>query len=85
MLASICFHTGWTLKGHTYSSLRAKAVSRIIDKLKTLDGLVRQHVNTIRHIQKSLEAIELKPRLMKRLDLQIESLERDLGAIENGQ
>ena len=42
-------------------------------------------MNTARHIQKSLEAVELKPRLLRRLDLQIESFERDLGAIEHDQ
>ena len=70
---------------HTLSSLRAEAVSRKIDTLKVLDARIRQHLNTVRHIQKSLEALELKPRLMKRLDLQIESLERDLNAIEQDQ
>ena len=42
-------------------------------------------MNTVRYIQNSLEAVELKPRRFRRLGLQIESLERDLGAIEHDQ
>lgn len=61
-------------KGHTIDSLRAAVVNREISTLNTLDDLIRQHMNTVRHFQKSLESIELKPRILRQLDLQIKSM-----------
>lgn len=69
----------------TMEGVRALAIQRSIKDLETLDSLISQHLNTARHLQKSIESLELKPRLLKRLDLQIESLERDVNALPHEQ
>lgn len=72
-------------KGTTLELIRARAVRSSLNTIKEIDALINQQLNTIRHLQKSIEAIELKPRLKKRLDLQLQALERDLVAIEHDE
>ena len=72
-------------QGTTLDLIRARAVRSSMDTIKEIDGLINQQLNSIRHLQKSIEAIELKPRLQKRLDLQLQALERDLAAIEHDE
>lgn len=72
-------------KGHTIGSLRAAATKRCMDSLKVLDGLIQQQLNSARHLQKSIEALELKPLVMERMCLDIQNLKRDLNAIEHDE
>lgn len=70
-------------KGYSLESLRAEATRQSLKSLKTLDELIARQLTTVRHMQKSLESLQLKPLLIRRLSLQIENLERDLQAIEH--
>ena len=73
------------LRGETISSLRSKAMRFVHQDMRNIDRLVEQHLNTLRHLQKSLEQHEMKPRILARLDLQIENMRRDLEAIPHGE
>ena len=37
----------------------------------------------IRHLQRSLDAIDIKSRIIKRLDLELKRIERDLTVLEH--
>jgi hypothetical protein len=65
------------VKGITVDELRSQATSDSIDKLKVLDDLIHRHVQNLRHLQKSLDAIDFKKRIVKKMDLELERIEAE--------
>lgn len=66
-----------TIKGISMEELRSKATSETIDRLKVLDDLIHRHVQNLRHLQKSLDAIDFKKRIVKKMDLELERIEAE--------
>ena len=64
-------------KGVTIEELRSKATSDKIDKLKILDDLIHRQVQNLRHLQKSLDAVDFKKRIVKKMDLELERIEAE--------
>ena len=64
-------------KGITIDELRSKATSDRIDKLKILDDLIHRQVQNLRHLQKSLDAVDFKKRIVKKMDLELERIESE--------
>ena len=65
--------------GMSMDQLRAGAFSQCADTLRKLEDLIhRQHQN-IRHIQKTIDHVKLRPSLIRRLELQIEHAEQILS------
>ena len=64
-------------KGITMDELRSQATSDSIDKLKVIDDLIHRHVQNLRHLQKSLDAIDFKKRIVKKMDLELERIEAE--------
>ena len=65
------------VKGITIDELRSEATSDSIEKLKVLDDLIHRHVQNLRHLQKSLDAIDFKKRIVKKMDLELERIEAE--------
>jgi hypothetical protein len=59
------------------NELRSKATSETIDKLKVLDDLINRQVQNLRHLQKSLDAVDFKKRIVKKMDLELERIESE--------
>ena len=64
-------------KGVTIDELRSKATSSKIKDLRTLDDLINRQVQNLRHLQKSLDAIDFKKRIIKKMDLELERIEAE--------
>lgn len=64
-------------KGVSIDELRSTATSKSIDKLKILDDLIHRQVQNLRHLQKSLDAVDFKKRIVKKMDLELERLEAE--------
>ena len=64
-------------KGVTIDELRSKATSSKIKDLRTLDDLINRQVQNLRHLQKSLDAIDFKKRIVKKMDLELERIEAE--------
>lgn len=65
----------------TFPEIRARVMRREINCIKVLDELVANQLNSVRHLLKSLMALELQPILRKRLKLEIQKLEEDTKVI----
>ena len=61
-------------RGMTLSTLRAKAILARMDKIDDLDAIITRHIQNLRHLQKGLDAVDIKKRMLKRLDLEIQQL-----------
>ena len=61
-------------RGMTLSTLRAKAMLARMDKIDDLDAIITRHIQNLRHLQKGLDAVDIKKRMLKRLDLEIQQL-----------
>ena len=70
-------------QGLTLETLRAKAMLSRMDKISDLDAVISRHVQNLRHLQKGIDAYDIKKRLLKRLDLEIKELEQKTNAIEH--
>ena len=46
------------------------------------DDLIHRQLQNLRHLQKNLDAVDFKKRLVKKLDLEIAQMEKDTLAIE---
>jgi len=65
--------------GMSWAQLRASAFGQCLDPLRKLEDLIhRQHQN-IRHIQKTIDHVKLRPSLVRRLELQVEHAEQMLS------
>ena len=67
----------------SFDSCRAKAFLSYAKEIKITDDLIQRQVLNIRHFQKSLNAIDINPRIIKRMDLDLKRAERDLNALEH--
>ena len=70
-------------RGMTLSTLRAKAMLARMDKIDDLDSIISRHIQNLRHLQKGLDAIDIKKRMLKRLDLEIHQLTQQNDAIDH--
>ena len=59
----------------TISDLRAKAFKEAARHIKMVDDLIHRQHQTIRHLQRSIDSIDYKSRLIKRMDLELAALE----------
>jgi hypothetical protein len=59
----------------TLSDLRAKAFKDVARHTKMVDDLIHRQYQTIRHLQRSIDSTDYKPRLIKRMDLELAALE----------
>ena len=62
----------------TMDILRAKALNSHMGKIADLDAVISRHIQNLRHIQKGLDAIDIKKRMLKRLDLEVQQLTQQL-------
>jgi len=62
---------------------RAVAFEASVKAIKTADDLIQRQLLNIRHLQKSLDNIDMKRRLIKRMDLELLRLEHDIDALEH--
>ena len=59
----------------TLSDLRVRAFKDAARHIKMVDDLIHRQHQTIRHLQRSIDSIDYKSRLIKRMDLELASLE----------
>ena len=59
----------------TLSDLRVRAFKDAAKHIKMVDDLIHRQHQTIRHLQRSIDAIDYKSRLIKRMDLELAALE----------
>jgi len=59
----------------TLSDLRARAFKDAARHIKMVDDLIDRQHQTIRHLQRSIDSINYKSRLIKRMDLELAALE----------
>ena len=66
----------------SFDGCRAKAFLSCAKEVRIADDLIQRQMLNIRHLQKSLDAIDMKSRIIRRMDLELERVERDLTALE---
>jgi len=66
----------------TVSTLRARSFKDASKHLKMVDELIHRQYQTMRHLQKSIDAVDFKSRLIKRMDLELADLESKTLAID---
>ena len=59
----------------TLSDLRVRAFKDAAKHIKMVDDLIHRQHQTIRHLQRSIDSIDYKSRLIKRMDLELATLE----------
>ena len=59
----------------TVSDLRIRAFKDAAKHIKMVDDLIHRQHQTIRHLQRSIDSIDYKSRLIKRMDLELAALE----------
>ena len=59
----------------TLSDLRVRAFKDAAKYIKMVDDLIHRQHQTIRHLQRSIDSIDYKSRLLKRMDLELAALE----------
>jgi hypothetical protein len=59
----------------TLSDLRARAFKDAARHIKMVDDLIHRQHQTMRHLQRSIDSIDYKSRLLKRMDLELAALE----------
>ena len=59
----------------TLSDLRVRAFKDAAKHIKMVDDLIHRQHQTIRHLQPSIDSIDYKSRLIKRMDLELAALE----------
>ena len=67
----------------SFDGCRAVAFEASVKAIKTADDLIQRQLLNIRHLQKSLDNIDMKRRLIKRMDLELYRLEQDINALEH--
>ena len=55
--------------------LRVRAFKDAAKHIKMVDDLIHRQHQTIRHLQRSIDSIDYKSRLIKRMDLELAALE----------
>ena len=69
----------------TVSDLRARGFKSAAKDIKMADDLIHRQYQTMRHLQKSIDAVDFKSRLIKRMDLELADLENKALAIDANQ
>jgi hypothetical protein len=64
----------------TLSDLRARAFKDAARHIKMVDDLIHRQHQTIRHLQRGIDSIDYKSRLIKRMDLELAALESKQSA-----
>ena len=59
----------------TLSDLRVRAFKDAAKHIKMVDDLIHRQHQTIRHLQRSIDSVDYKSRLIKRMDLELAALE----------
>jgi len=59
----------------TVSDLRARGFKDAAKHLKMADELIHRQYQTMRHLQRSIDSVDFKSRLIKRMDLELVDLE----------
>ena len=59
----------------TLSDLRVRAFKDAARHIKMVDDLIHRQHRTMRHLQRSIDSIDYKSRLIKRMDLELAALE----------
>ena len=59
----------------TLSDLRVRAFKDAAKHIKMVDDLIHRQHQTIRHLQRSIDSIDYKSRLIERMDLELAALE----------
>jgi hypothetical protein len=59
----------------TLSDLRVRGFKDAARHIKMVDDLIHRQHQTIRHLQRSIDSIDYKSRLIKRMDLELAALE----------
>ena len=59
----------------TLSDLRVRAFKDAANHIKMVDDLIHRQHQTMRHLQRSIDSIDYKSRLVKRMDLELAALE----------
>ena len=65
----------------TVSDLRARGFKDASKYIKMADELIHRQYQTIRHLQRSIDAADFKSRIIKRMDLELADLENKALAI----
>jgi len=66
----------------TVSDLRARGFQIAAKHMKMADELIHRQYQTMRHLQKSIDSVDFKSRLIKRMDLELAVLENNALAID---
>ena len=66
----------------TVSDLRALGFKAASKYIKMADELIHRQYQTIRHLQRSIDAVDFKSRIIKRMDLELADLEKKTLAID---
>ena len=66
----------------TLSDLRVRAFKDAAKHIKMVDDLIHRQHQTMRHLQRSIDSIDYKSRLIKRMDLELAVLENNALAID---
>ena len=66
----------------TVPDLRARGFKDASKHLKMADELIHRQYQTMRHLQKSIDAVDFKSRIIKRMDLELADLESKARAID---
>ena len=67
----------------SFDGCRAKAFLSCAKEVRIADDLIQRQMLNIRHLQRSLDSIDMKSRIIKRMDLELERIERDLTVLEH--
>jgi hypothetical protein len=59
----------------TLSDLRVRAFKDAANHIKMMDDLIHRQHQTMRHLQRSIDSIDYKSRLIKRMDIELAALE----------
>jgi len=59
----------------TVSDLRARGFKDASKHIKMADELIHRQYQTMRHLQRSIDAVDFKSRIIKRMDLELANLE----------
>ena len=62
-------------RGMGIDELRSIALVSSINTIKTIDDLINRHLQNLRHLQKSLDSVDFKKRIIKKMDLELDRLE----------
>ena len=66
----------------TVSDLRARGFKGAYKHIKMADDLIHRQYQTMRHLQKSIDSVDFKSRLIKRMDHELAVLENNALAID---